>query len=292
MFGCLAPFSRYATPAQSERWDQHLRDGTIVGALAVTEASGGSSLENIETNARDVGDGYVLNGRKTLIGNAEQAGLFIVLGRQFPDRGPLGLTAFVVPRDIEGVTTGPLFDGADGNLGQIEFKDCLLSREAVLGTPGAGLRVFSTAMLWERSCLLAGFLGAAERDLARCVDVLRSRGEKNTPLLQHQSVSHRLARMKLELESARLMAYHAASHLDDGGEDYVLAAMTKVAVSEAVMSLAANSLRVLAGTAWRDESLRFLSAAIDAFGGLFASGTSEMQLEMIARSLLAEQRSI
>jgi len=82
--------------------------------------------------------------------------------------------------------------------------------------------------------LLAGFLGAAERDLATCIDVLRTRGDG--ALLRHQSVSHRLARMKLRLEGARLLAYRAACRLDRGHDDAVAASMAKLALSEALVA--------------------------------------------------------
>jgi alkylation response protein AidB-like acyl-CoA dehydrogenase len=290
LFGCLVPISIYATPSQAAVWEHRLREGSVVGALAVTEAGGGSSLDHIETAAAETEGGYRLNGRKTLIGNAARAGLFIVLARQFPERGPLGLTAFLVPADTIGLSARPMATtiGLPGAaMGNIELNDCLVPRDAVLGKPGAGLRVFSTAMLWERSCLLAGFLGAAERDLAACIKALRARGSRGS-LLQHQAVSHRLARMKLRLDGARLLGYRAAQHLDEERDDHSIAAMAKLAMSEAVVAVAEDALRLLAGMAWRKEPIDLSAALGDALGGLFASGTSELQLEMIARSLQAE----
>jgi alkylation response protein AidB-like acyl-CoA dehydrogenase len=295
LFGCLVPLASYAAPLQAARWEAQLRAGSIIGALAVTEAGGGSSLEQIETTAVEAPGGYLISGRKTLIGNAPDAGLFLVLARQFPERGPLGLTAFLVPADVSGLTVEPITTAAGlpgAPMGNVSLDRCFVSSDTVLANPGAGLRVFSSAMLWERSCLLAGFLGAAERDLAACVKALRGRRDREGPLLRHQAVSHRLARMKLRLESARLLAYRAACCLDDGRDDYAAAAMAKLAVSEAAVAGAEDCLHLLAGQAWRGDPIDFAAALNDSLGGLFASGTSEIQLELLARSLLLEPHEV
>jgi alkylation response protein AidB-like acyl-CoA dehydrogenase len=287
LFGCLVPLSIYARPSQSERWEGPLRDGTVIGALAVTEAGGGSSFENIETTVVEHGDGYVLTGRKSLIGNAPEAGVFLVLARQFPDRGPLGLTALLVPADTRGLTVTPIATTGLAGLpmGDVVFDHCPVPADTVLGGQGAGFRVFATAMQWERTCLLSGFLGASERDLVACLATLRGRGDRQGSLLRHQAVAHRLARVKLGLDSARLLVYRAANYLDEGRADHAAAAMAKLAVSEATVAAAENGLRLMAGLAWRDQPINYAAALSDSLGGLSASGTTEIQLEIVARSM-------
>jgi len=291
LFGCLVPLSIYAGQSLAAQWAGTLRDGTVIGALAVTEAGGGSSLEYIESTMVQTKGGYVLNGRKTLIGDAPEAGVFLVLARQFPERGPLGLTALVVPRDVSGLTVTPIATtGLPGlPMGDVIFDQCFVPADAILGGHGFGLRVFATAMQWERSCLLAGFLGAAERDLEACLSLLRDRGGQQGSLLRHQAVTHRLARMKLGLDSARLLMYRAANFLDEGHDDHAVAAMAKIAVSEAIVAAAEDGLRLLAGHAWRAQPIDYAAALSDALGGLSASGTTEIQLEIVARSMQAGQ---
>ena len=291
LFGCLVPLSIYAGQSLAAQWAGTLRDGTVIGALAVTEAGGGSSLEYIESTMVQAKGGYVLNGRKTLIGDAPEAGVFLVLARQFPERGPLGLTALVVPRDVSGLTVTPIATtGLPGlPMGDVIFDQCFVPADAILGGHGVGLRVFATAMQWERSCLLAGFLGAAERDLEACLSLLRDRGGQQGSLLRHQAVAHRLARMKLGLDSARLLMYRAANFLDEGHDDHAVAAMAKIAVSEAIVAAAEDGLRLLAGHAWRAQPIDYAAALSDALGGLSASGTTEIQLEIVARSMQAGQ---
>src|SRR5258706_8598287 len=207
LFGCAVPIAAYATASQGAAWGPGLADGSIIGALAITEPAGGSSLDLIATQAVEVAGGYALSGEKTLVCNAPDAGLFLVLARHFKNRGPLGLTAFLVPADTPGLTVTPLAPtlgllGAP--MGRVTLAQCAGPAENVLGRPGTGLKGFATAMQWERTCLLAGFLGAAERDLAICVEALRGRRDAEGSVMRHQAVSHRLARFELKLEACRL----------------------------------------------------------------------------------------
>jgi alkylation response protein AidB-like acyl-CoA dehydrogenase len=287
LFGSLVPLSIHAGQSHAAQWLAPLRNGTVIGALAVTEVGGGSSFEHIETTLVESTGGYVLSGKKTLIGDAPEAGVFLVLARQFPSRGPLGLTALLVPADISGLTVTPIATtGLSGlPMGDVVFDQCVVPADAVLGGRGAGLRVFATAMQWERSCLLSGFLGAAERDLEACLSILRERGDHQGSLLRHQAVAHRLARMKLGLDSARLLVYRAANFIDEGHDDHAAAAMAKLAASEAIVAAAEHGLRLMAGLGWRAQPVDYSAALCDALGGLSASGTTEIQLETVARSM-------
>ncbi len=286
-FGCCAPLSRHATPSQRATWEPGLHDGSLVGALAVTEPSGGSSFDGMATAARHVDGGFRLDGSKTLVTNAPDADVLLVLARQFPERGPLGLTMFVVPRTAPGLTIRPIATtGLPGApMGDVVMQDCHIGLDATLGAPGAGLRVFQSAMAWERTLLLAGFLGAAEHDLARAAHALADRNA-----LGHQAVTHRFARMHLRLAAARHLLHDAARKLDAGREDITAAAMAKLVTSEAVVECARDVAHLLAGAGWRGAPLDAVAAVADTMGTLFASGTSEVQLDLIARHTLAVAR--
>jgi alkylation response protein AidB-like acyl-CoA dehydrogenase len=290
LFGCLAPLARHGTPSQRAAFLPGLRNGTLLGALAVTEPEGGSSFDTLTTSLADDGALLRLSGRKTLVTNAPDAGLFLVLARQFPGRGPLGLTMLAVPRQTPGLAVRPLAGGglAGAPMGEVVFSACPLGVESVLGQPGAGLRIFASAMAWERSLLLAGFLGAAAHDLALCAAALTARAG-GAPL-QHQAVSHRLARMHLRLEAARPLVLAAADALDEGKEDLTAAAMAKLAASEAAHDCALDAARLLAGTGWLGTPFDAAAAVADTLGALAASGTSDIQLDIIARHVIGAAR--
>jgi alkylation response protein AidB-like acyl-CoA dehydrogenase len=294
LFGCAMPIALHGTPRHAEAYSKGLRTGAMVGALAVTEAACGSSFDLMTTSAAEVADGFVLNGEKTLISNAEVADVFLLITKQFPNQGAFGLTAFLVPRSVAGLTVTPITaaKGMPGApLGHLHFDNCRVPADAMLGSPGAGLKVFMTSMQWERTCILAGFIGAAERDLAACVVALQQRGDGRGMLYRHQAVAHKLARIKLGIESARLVLYRAAWALDQGSTDFAIASMAKVAVSEAVVAAASDCMALMAGTGWRGAAPIDTNGALDdALGTLFASGTSEVQLDIIARQLQIEYR--
>lgn len=294
LFGCAMPIALHGTDYHAKAYSEGLRTGGMVGALAVTEAAGGSSFDLMTTTATETADGFLLNGEKTLISNAEVADVFLLITKQFPDKGSFGLTAFLMPGGIPGLTVTPIkaAKGMPGSpIGHVRMENCFVPKEAMLGTPGAGLKVFMTSMQWERTCILGGFVGAAEYDLAACVNALQRRGDGRGMLFRHQAVAHKLARVKLTIEGARLALYRAAWAIDEGRADVASASMAKVAVSEAVVSAATDCMHLMAGTGWRGAAPVDTSGAFDdALGTLFASGTSEVQLDIIARHLQMEYR--
>jgi alkylation response protein AidB-like acyl-CoA dehydrogenase len=294
LFGCTMPIVVHGAPHHLAGYAEGLGSGELIAALAITEPAGGSSLDLLTTQVAEAPGGFVLNGAKTLISNAGVADVFLVIARQYPDRGAFGLTAFLVPCGAPGLTVKPVASplGMPGApVGDLRFDDCFVPTDAMLGRPGSGLKIFTAAMQWERTCILAGFIGAAERDLAHCVAALQSRSDGQGPLYRHQAVSHRLARMRLTLDSARLMLYRAAWSLDRGGDDFALASMAKLAASEAIVAAANDCLRLMAGSAWTGVAAIDAGGALaDTIGTLFASGTTEVHLDIVARQLQMEQR--
>jgi len=294
LFGCAMPIALHGTPRHAETYGEGLRTGAMVGALAVTEAACGSSFDLMTTSATETPEGFVLNGEKTLISNASVANVFLLMAKQFPNQGSFGLTAFLVPNGLPGLTVTAITTakGMPGSpVGHLRFENCLVPADAMLGGPGAGLKVFMTSMQWERTCILAGFIGAAERDLAACVMALQQRGDGRGALYRHQAVAHKLARVKLAIESARLMLYRAAWAIDQGTADLAMASMAKLAASETVVAAATDCMHLMAGTGWRGAAPVDTNGALDdALGTLFASGTSEVQLDILARQLQIECR--
>jgi alkylation response protein AidB-like acyl-CoA dehydrogenase len=293
LFGCSMAIARFGSLEQHERWGTGLADGTVVAALAATEPSGGSSASRMTTLARPTHDGYIISGAKTLVTNGPVADLFLLIASEAPNRGALGLTAFLVPRDTRGLEVEPLVGtlGMQGApMARIVFNDCVLAKEAVLSKPCGGLAVFTSSMQYERSCILAGFLGAAERDLAACVAYTQGRRDAGGRLFDHQAVSHRLARMKCRIESARWLLYWGAWSIDQGKDPLSTPAMVKLSVSEALVDCAMDVLRTFAGAAWLDEQ-GMATALRDVVGTLSASGTSDVQLNLIASGLRDHRRT-
>jgi alkylation response protein AidB-like acyl-CoA dehydrogenase len=287
LFGCLASTIRFGSEGQRRTWGRRLASEELVAALAMSEPTGGSAIGEMETRAFWGGDGYELRGRKTFVSNAPQAGLFLVIAREKEAAGPFSLTALLVPADTPGLSVtsiSPTLGLSGAPMGEVVFDRCKLPADAVLGRQGGGLLVSMSCMLWERTCILAGFVGAAERDLRHCRDYLKARRSAEGSLFDKQGVRHRLARMKVRLETARWLIYRAAWNIDQGRFSLGPASMAKLVASESLVANAQDAMQLLAGAGWRDEA-GIATALRDTIGTLSASGTSDIQLDTIAGTL-------
>jgi alkylation response protein AidB-like acyl-CoA dehydrogenase len=153
-----------------------------------------------------------------------------------------------------------------------------------LGQEGQGAAIFQSSMRWERTCMFAAYVGRAERLVDRCLDQARQRHQFGRPIAANQAVSHRIARMRMRLEAARMLLWQACWRLDQGEPAILEVAMAKLAASEGVVESARDAVQLFGGAGIRADAgigreLR------DAVPSTIFSGTSEMQLEMIAREL-------
>ena len=285
LFGCTLAISRYASASMRDRWCKLLANGQAVAALTITEPTGGSNLQHIKTFASKDGEHYVINGDKTMISNAPVADLFLVLTATKPEGGIFGLTTFLIPKSTPGVDIEEISEtnGLEGApMGRVHFENCRLTENEILGSLNSGFNIFSKAIQWERSCILAGFLGAAQRDIDACVYFVNERQGENGSIATHQSVSHRIARMQVRLEAARQLMLRAVWSVEQGKKDaYTLASMAKYQASETLVQNTLDAMRIHAGSGWAYQP-SLGKTLLGSIGTLFASGTSDIQLNIIA----------
>ncbi|MFD9390430.1 acyl-CoA dehydrogenase family protein [Streptomyces sp. NPDC060000] len=266
---------------------QGLASGTVIAANAMTEDDAGSDLSRLTTTAVADGDSYVLNGKKSFVSNAPLADVFITYVATAPSAGYLGMSAFAVPRTLPGLRVDSLLAkmGLNGcAAAQVKFTDCKVPGRYLLGPENQGNSVFQRSMTWERACLPAIYLGAMEGQLAQCVDHARSRKQFGRSIGNFQAISHRLATMKLRLETSRLLLYRACWYLDQGRPAVEAAALAKTAVAEAAVANALDAVQVFGARGYlaADGIGQQLQNAIPL--NIF-SGTTEMQREVVAKSM-------
>jgi alkylation response protein AidB-like acyl-CoA dehydrogenase len=139
-------------------------------------------------------------------------------------------------------------------------------------------------MRWERTCLFAAYIGRLERLTELSAGHARTRMQFGRPIGSNQAVSHRLARMRVRLETARLLLWQACWLLDRNEPARAEVAMAKLFISEAAAESAMDAVRIFGGDGIRSD--RGIERELrDAIPSLIFSGTSEMQLELIAREL-------
>lgn len=285
VWGCTAPLLRFATPTQKAAWLPGLADGSTLCALAMTEADSGSDAFALATRAVQDGDEYVISGEKCWITSGPVADAVLVIART-SDGPPLtSLSAFWVAGTAPGLTRGPDLPRIGLRtcpLGSLTFDAVRVPATARLGAEGAGAQVFLTAMNWERVGIMTTALGSMDRLLARAVRHARTRKLGGEPIRVHQAVSHRIAAQRANLETSRLLLYRAAAMLREGRTGPLEAALSKLHSAEAHVETALATMRIL-GARGLLESEGVERELRDALCGLFFSGTSDIQRNLVAR---------
>lgn len=288
----ILPIAHFASAEQRARYLPALLGGEAIGAIAITETEHGSDVRAFATQAAAHGAGYVLRGAKAFITNAPAADLFLVFAATEPAGGYFGTSAFLVERSQPGVCVGPPLAKMGlrtSPMAEMTFDDVALDPGQLLGEAGAGQSLLRTALEWERGCLLAPAVGIMERLLAAASAYCMARHQFGRPIGEFEAVGHQLAEMKLRLECSRLLLEDFARRKDAGIKADAQAAMVKLHVSESWSFCAATALH-LHGAYGYCADLEFERNWRDAVASTLYSGTSEMQRNAIAESLLTRQR--
>jgi len=287
LFACAMPIARHGSAGARAELLPGLCTGSLIGANAISEERAGSDVTAIVTRAMRAPDGYRLSGVKTFVSNGPVADVFLVYAVTRPELGHLGLSAFAVDAGTPGLSVGPPMPKVGLTrcpASLLMLDNCLVPADRMLGRDGQGAAIFQASMRWERTCLFAAYLGQSARLLARCSSHARERWQFGAPIGANQAVAHRIARMWLRLTAARALLEAACARLDRGEHAVAEVAMAKLAISENAVRTAHDALRIFGGTGVLvsgdvERELR------DALPCTTFSGTSEMQLEQIAKEL-------
>ncbi len=282
------PILALGSPEQKERWLPPLCGADPPAcSVAITEPAHGSDAAAIETTARRVDGGYVLDGHKKFIGNAPIADVCVVFATVEPGARSKGITAFVVERGDEGFVHGerlPKMGSRCFPAGELRFEECFVPDDRRLGAEGEGfvglMHVFDVA----RVQLAASTLGIGRAALEHAVEYAKSREAFGQPIHEFQAVSFRLADAKLKLDQARLLTRHAAGLADAGEPFSTEAAMAKLAASEASWFSTWAAAQTLGGAGYvRDSPVQkwLRDAKLDEIW----DGTSDIMRLIVARSL-------
>ncbi len=287
MWSVQLPILQFGTEEQKARYLPALCKAERIAAHAMTEPDSGSDAYNLRTRAERVDGGYRLNGSKTFVTNAPFADLFLIFATVDPELGIGGITAFLVERDTPGLHVGRDLDKMGlrtAPMSEVALQDCFVSEDCRLGPEGGGVAIFSSSMEWERACILAAHLGAMERQLRDCIRYARQRRQFGQPIGRFQSVSNRIADMKVRMETARLLLYKVAWLKKEGKPAAMEAAMAKLYLSECFVANSRDAIAIHGGYGYMTE-FQVERDLRDAIGGTIYSGTSDLQRVIIARLL-------
>ncbi len=287
LFACTGPIAGAATDAVKAALLPGLAKGNLIGANAMTESEAGSDILAIKTTAIRDGANYRITGEKAYITNGPIADVALIYASTDSRGGYLSLSAFVLPRDTDGLVVGaPLVKSglASSPMASIYLDDCVVPAENLVGAEGQGSLVFQASMQAERACLVAGYLGSMQHCLDEVVKFARERRQFGRPIGKNQAISHRVARMKLRLEAARLLVYRACWLLDNGPDALLASSLAKLAASEAAIKLGLDAIHISGGLGVMSDT-GIDQLLHDALPSTIFSGTSEMQLDIIAGKL-------
>ena len=280
---CEGPIFDFGSDEQRKEWLPRLTDGSAIGATGITEPDSGSNALSLQTTAVQRRDEWVLDGCKTFVTNAPVADVFIIYART-GDSPMSGITCFLIPRETPGLSVGPPIEKMGlrtSPMSQVFFEDCRVPASAVVGGVGSGGMIFNQTMDLERLLVMAPAIGVMERVLERCVAHARQRTAGSVPLAKHQSISHRIADMELELEASRLLMYRAAWHRMHRGSATRESALAKLAVSEAYVASCRSAVQIFGGYGYMVE-YELERELRDALATTLYVGTSEIQRNLIA----------
>lgn len=275
------PILLFGDEDQKRRWLPPLARGEILGAFALTEPSSGSDAASLKTIARRGGDGaYVLNGTKVFITNIGEAGLYVVFART-GEPGPRGVTAFLVPADAAGVKVGQVFRkmGLNGSpTGELVLEDVEVPAGNRLGAEGKGFGIAMRALDSGRIGISGQALGIAGSAVDESRDLLREHGHE-------QGDEFALADMATRVETAKLLAYHAAWLCSQGRPFTREASMAKLHSTDTAMQVALDALQV-AGEQGAVAGSPFERHVRDAKALQIYEGSNQVQRVVISRDLL------
>jgi alkylation response protein AidB-like acyl-CoA dehydrogenase len=278
---------RWATDGQKAAYLPKLAADTV-GAYALSESASGSDAFAMGARATERGDGFILNGRKLWITNANEAGLFIVFANVNPQAGYRGITAFLVERGFPGFSVGKKEDKLGiraSSTCELLLEDCHVPRANVLGEVGKGYKVAIETLNEGRIGIGAQMVGLAQGALDATIRYTKERKQFGKAIADFQGVQFQIARAATDVEAARLMVYNAA-RLRDAGQPFLKeAAMCKIFSSEVAERVSSLAVNLFGGYGFvKDYPVEkfFRDAKI----GQIYEGTSNLQLQTIAKQIL------
>ncbi|HET7759095.1 MAG TPA: acyl-CoA dehydrogenase family protein, partial [Gaiellaceae bacterium] len=244
------------TEEQRREWLPPLLEEPILCSFALTEPNAGSDVSGIQTTAVRHGDDYVINGSKMFITNAGHASWVVVFASTDKDAGHRGLTAFVVPTDLDGVVVEKHLD----KMGQratdtsaLAFQDVKVPARNRLGEEGQGFKIAMQTLDNTRPGTAAGAVGVARAAFEHAVEYSKERVQFDQPIAMNQGVNFLVADMAAEIEAARLLVWQAAWLLDQGERATLQSSYAKRFAADTAMKVTTDAVQIFGGYGYIKE---------------------------------------
>lgn len=285
--------NQYGTQQQRERYLPKLADGSMRGAVMLSEPDAGTDLQSIRTTATLQPDGsYALDGTKVFITNGERASLFLVLVKTDPKREPRkdGISLMILEKGTPGFTVARLFDKMafkHVDTAELVLQGVRMSPDSILGgVPGRGFSQLMSTLETGRVAMAATAVGLARSALVASLRYAKERQTFGVPIANHQAIQIHLANMGTKLAAARCLVMEAARVKEQGGRADMLAGMAKLYASEACLEITGEAMRVHGGYGYvGDFPIERMYREAPLY--VLTEGSNEIQRSIIAKRLLA-----
>jgi alkylation response protein AidB-like acyl-CoA dehydrogenase len=283
---CGLTIHLFGTQEQTTNLLPDLATGKLIYCQGITEPGSGSDAFAMQTSAIKKDGGYVLNGAKTMISNGPVADRALIYAVTDPTKKTLSrISCFHVSKGNSGFSAGNAMEKMGLRTmtnGELVCTDHYVPASAMVGREGQGVMLFSEIVEWERVIVCAGLLGELERVLEESVQYAKERQAFGQSIGAFQAISHKIAKMKLNVELGRLALYSAASLKNKRKRAALESSVAKLHISESLKQACLDAVQIRGGYGYMSEfdAERDLR---DSIACTIYSGTSEMQANTIAR---------
>ena len=283
-----APIALGGSEETKKKYLGMLTEEAKLASFCLTEPDAGSDVSGMKTNAVKKGDSYVINGSKCFITNGSHASYYTVYAKTDKEAGHRGISAFVVDRDLDGVTV----DKKEDKLGQrasntatISFNDVEIPVENLLGEENKGFKLAMMTLDRTRPGVSAMAVGIARAAFEFASDYAKERVQFGVPIAMHQAIQFMIADMATKIEAARLMVWKSGVLLDQGQRNTLLSSHAKRFAADSAREVAVDAVQVYGGYGFIKE-YPVEKLMRDAKIMQLYEGTSQIQRLVIAREVL------
>ena len=266
-----------------------LASGEAMASYALSERESGSDAAAMRTRARADGDAWILNGTKAWITNGGKSTWYTVMASTDPEKGPNGISAFMVHKDDEGFTVGP----KERKLGikgspttELYFENCRIPGDRIIGKPGTGFKTALATLDHTRPTIGAQAVGIAQGALDAAIAYTKERKQFHRRISDFQAIQFMLADMAMKVEAARLMVYTAAARAERGEPKLgFISSAAKCFASDVAMEVTTDAVQLFGGAGYTQD-FPVERMMRDAKITQIYEGTNQIQRVVMSRALL------
>ena len=284
----VAPYLvELGTDEQKKRWLADYSAGVLLGAIGMTEPSGGSDLKALRTTARRDGDSWVVNGSKTFITNGGSADLVVTAVRTDPEKGAHGISLLVIEADTPGFRRGRVLHKvgqAESDTSELFFEDCRVPAENLLGQEGRGFVHMMELLPQERLSVSITNLAHAQQIMEETLEYVRTREAFGRPVGTFQANAHLVADLVTRLDVTQHFLDACVLAHTRGRLSAVDAAKAKLWTSEVQNQVLDACVQLYGGYGYMQE-YRVARAWADGRVSRIWAGSNEIMRQIVARDL-------